>query len=155
MVEVLKKLTWKEPKHFAADLAWIATLPAEVVREWQIVMPQQKNRTKVNIRGVGNYSIHGRMVDPNGYIRGNAESLHRTACDLQVASNEHTGFALLYPVIDKTATEQEIADDGYPQGVVMALSLRLPHAAAPKDRNPLVYRVKNRAMPKYAIVDTN
>ncbi|MGW5515900.1 Z1 domain-containing protein [Nocardia africana] len=155
MVEVLKKLAWKEPKHFAADLAWIATLPSEVVREWQIVMPQQKNRTKVNIRGVGNYSLHGRVVDPKGYIRGNADSMHRKACDHQVASTEHTGFALLYPVIDKTATAEEIADDGYPQGVVMAFSLRLPLAAAPKDRNPLVYRVKNRAMPKYAIVDTD
>ncbi|MFD3464162.1 Z1 domain-containing protein [Nocardia fluminea] len=155
MVEVLTNLTWKEPKHFAADLAWIATLPDDVVREWQIVMPQQKSRARVDIRGVGKYSIHGRMVDPSGHIRGNADSLHRTACDLRVASIEHTGFALLYPVIDKTRTEEEIGDDGFPQGVVMAFSLRLPRAAAPKDRNPLVYRVKNRAMPKYAIVDND
>ncbi|WP_280338457.1 Z1 domain-containing protein [Nocardia neocaledoniensis] len=155
MVDVLKQLIWKDPKHFTADLAWIATLPDDAVHEWQVVMPQQKNRSKVNIRGVGKYSIHGRMVDHNGHIRGNAESLHRTACDLQVASTERTGFALLYPVIDKTRAEEELGDDGFPQGVVMALSLRLPRAAAPKDRNPLVYRVKNRAMPKYAIVDTD
>ncbi|MBV7705442.1 Z1 domain-containing protein [Nocardia nova] len=155
MVDVLKNLTWKEPKHFAADLAWIAALPDEIIREWRIVMPQLKNRKKVNIRGVGSYSVHGRVVDPKGYIRGNADGEQRKACDHQMESTEYTGFALLYPVIDKAVTEEEIADDGYPQGVVMALSLRLPRAAAPKDRNPLVYRVKNRAMPKYAIVDTD
>jgi hypothetical protein len=153
MIGVLEKLTWANADTFDPDYAWIASLPAHVLKEWRVIFPQQKKRKRVNLRGVGDFSIHGRKVERHVRIRGNAESLHRDVIDELSLTTPNTGYALVYPIMDADKVNDAIPTDGYPQGVVMAFRLRLPGAATPTDRQPLIYKVHVRSKPLYAIVD--
>jgi hypothetical protein len=152
MVEVLGNLTWATPETFAPDLTWIASLPEDVVNRWSIMLPQQKTRPRINIRDVGKFTVHGRKVEAGGKIRGNSESLHRNSWNLIPGHTETSGTLILYPVMD-TAAPMPLEDDGKPEGVVMAIWLRLPESAIPTDRRPLIYQVAARDKPLYAILD--
>ncbi|WP_181773497.1 Z1 domain-containing protein [Amycolatopsis pittospori] len=154
MVDVLSELKWAKEDTFTADLAWIASLPEDVIDQWHIVMPQQKTGRRVNIRGIGEFTVHGRKVEKQNRIRGNSESAHRRALDGDLPGKTPTsGYALLYPVMDKERTAIEVDDDGYPAGVVMALMLRLPDATLSAGLKPLVYKVQVPGKPYYALVD--
>ncbi|MET8322904.1 Z1 domain-containing protein [Micromonospora sp. NPDC005189] len=152
MVDVLGRLKWATPETFAADLAWIASLPQEIVDHWSIMLPQQKARRRINIRNVGEFSIHGRKVERGVSIRGNSESVHREALADLPGRTPTSGCAILYPVMNKEELGNGIAEDGRPTGVVMALMLQLPKGAVPADRRPLVYQVVVPGKPLYAIV---
>ncbi|AHI01000.1 Z1 domain-containing protein [Kutzneria albida] len=154
MVNVLRSLTWATPDTFAPDLAWIATLSDEVIDHWDVMLPQRKTRKPMNIRGVGMFTVHGRKVEHDISIRGNSESLHRQAIDELPGRTARSGCVILYPVMSNDDLKKnDIADDGYPKRLVMALMLQLPDAAIPDDHRPLVYRVKSPDKPHYAIVD--
>jgi Z1 domain len=153
MVAVLRELKWATPKTFSADFAWIASLSPDVLDRWVVVLPQQKRGRRVNIRHIGDFSVHGRKVERETSIRGNSESLHRRAIAGLPGKTSTSGCALLYPVMDVDRVGGEIESDGRPTGVVMAFMLQLPDAAVPTDRRPLVYRTIVRDKPLYAIVD--
>lgn len=153
MVAVLQELKWATSETFRADFAWIASLPTDVVNRWEVILPQQKRGRRTNLRGIGEFSIHGRKVERETSIRGNSESLHRRAIPDLPGRTSTTGCALLYPIMDVKKINDEIKTDGWPTGVVMAFMLQLPDAAVPPDRRPLVYRVVIPGKPLYAIVD--
>lgn len=153
MVSVLEKLRWATPDTFAPDFAWIASLPNDIVKEWEIVLPQQKTRKRVNLRGIGDFTIHGRKVEREVRIRGNSESLHRAAIEEMSRGCTHTGYTLLYPIMDKEKVHEPISDNGRPSGIAMAFMLQLPRVAIPDDRRPLIYQVAVREKPLYAIID--
>ncbi|MFD5243515.1 Z1 domain-containing protein [Amycolatopsis sp. NPDC058340] len=153
MVNVLRELKWAKEDTFTADLAWIASLPEDVVDQWCVVLPQQKAGKRINIGGIGEFTVHGRKVEKENRIRGNSESAHRGALEGLEDKTPTSGCAILYPVMDKDQADVKINEDGYPVGVVMALMLQLPDAAVPGDRKPLVYKVQVPGKPYYAIVD--
>jgi hypothetical protein len=155
MVDVLRELKWASPETFAADFAWIASLRPDVVDEWKVILPQQKAGRRVNIRGIGDFSIHGRKVERVVRIRGNSESKHRAAIEELARETENTGYVLLYPIMDKERVNanEVIASDGRPDGVVMVFTLRLPKAAIPENGRPLIYKVAVPDEPHYALVD--
>lgn len=154
MVDVLRGLTWAKPDTFAPDLAWIATLSDEVIDHWDVMLPQLKNREPIDIRGVGRFTVHGRKVEHGTSIRGNSESLHRGAISEFPGRTSKSGCAILYPVMDTDKLDvDDVAADGYPKRLVMALMLQLPDSAIPSDHRPLVYQVKAPDKPNYAIVD--
>jgi hypothetical protein len=152
MVDVLHGLKWATPETFAPDLAWIASLPKEIIDQWNIMLPQQKTGRRVNIRGVGEFTIHGRKVEKGTNIRGNSESAHREAVSELPDMTPTSGCAIIYPVANKEELSGEIEHNGWPVGVVMAIRLQLPEAAVPADRRPLVYRVAVPEKPLYAIL---
>ncbi|WP_433408903.1 Z1 domain-containing protein [Saccharomonospora azurea] len=151
MVDVLRKLKWATPETFKPDLAWIASLPEDVLNQWFIVFPQRRRR--VNIRGIGDFSVHGRKVERGDRIRGNSETAHRSALDALPGRTPTSGSALVYPVMNKDEVDDEVAVNGYPKRLVMALMLQLPDSAVPQDRKPLVYQVAVPDEPLYALVD--
>lgn len=151
MVEVLERLQWATPDTFAPDLAWIRALPKEQLDSWLVVMPQADKHV-ANFRGVGDFSVHGRKVEPSHKIRGNSESVHRNAVRGLGETNPTRGCAIVYPVM-KTERETPLENDGYPTGVVMAFALQLSKGALPVDHRPLVYQVVDHSKPLYAIVD--
>lgn len=154
MVEVLRGLKWARPDTFAPDLAWIASLPENVIDTWHVVLPQQvRKEYRVTVDGV-EFSIHGRKVEREDRIRGNSESLHRAALAELPDRTPTSGCAILYPVmnVDELA-ELTTVDNHWPPRLVMALMLQLPEAAMPSDRRPLVYRVVVPDKPLYAIVE--
>ncbi|WP_424183985.1 Z1 domain-containing protein [Actinokineospora sp. G85] len=153
MVDVLSRLQWAAEDTFEPDLAWISGLGPEVVDEWQIVMPQQKAGRTADFRGIGVFSIHGRKVDSNGKIRGNAESVHRDAVEKLTQDLPRSGCLLLYPVMEKEQEAVPLTEEGQPKGVVMALMLQLPTAAVPSDQTPLVYKVVVEGKRYWALVD--
>lgn len=142
MIGVLGHLKWADPDSFDSDLEWMSRLSERAIQEWLVVMPQLQTRRPVNFRDVGEFTIHGRKVEPNGRIRGNSESAHRPAIDKLLEDKPRTGCLLLYPVKNVEHVKDEVPNDGRPQGVVMALRLQLPIEAAPADRRPLVYKVR-------------
>lgn len=152
MVDVLSRLKWATPDTFSADLAWISSLPQEIVDQWNIMLPQQKARPRVNLRNVGEFSVHGRKVERGVSIRGNSESVHREALAKLPGRTATSGCAILYPVMNKEELGKGVAQDGRPTGVVMAFMLQLPKGAVPADRRPLVYQVVIPGKPLYAIV---
>jgi hypothetical protein len=153
MVDVLRDLKWARPETFAPDLAWIASLPEDVIDRWDIMLPQQKAGKRVNLRGIGKFTVHGRKVERETSIRGNSESAHRDAIDEIPGRTPTSGCVILYPVMNKEELDGEIADNGWPTRVVMALMLQLPAAAVPADRRPLVYQVVVPGKPLYALVE--
>ncbi|MFF5991931.1 Z1 domain-containing protein [Prauserella flavalba] len=153
MVDVLASLRWATPDTFAADLAWIASLPGEVIDQWVLMFPQQKKTKRVDFRGIGEFTVHGRKVERGTNIRGNSESAHRAAINDLPDRTPTSGCAIVYPVMDKDRPMDKVADDGYPQGVAIAFMLQLPDSAVPADRRPLVYQVAVPDKPLYAIVD--
>ena len=153
MVDVLRQLRWATPDTFTADLAWISSLPPEVIDRWEIMIPQRKRGRAVNIRNVGSFTVHGRKVEKGTHIRGNSESAHREAIDNLPDKTPTSGCAIIYPVVDKEEVDHEIAQDGWPPKLVMAFMLQLPAAAVPADRRPLVYQVVVPDKPLYAIVE--
>ncbi|MCP2169149.1 Z1 domain-containing protein [Goodfellowiella coeruleoviolacea] len=153
MVSVLSELKWARPDTFTADLAWIASLREEVIDRWDIMLPQQKTGRRVNIRGIGEFTVHGRTVGRDESIRGNSESAHRVAIKDIPGRTPTSGCAILYPVMKKNELDRELVTDGYPTRLVMALMLQLPDGAVPADRRPLVYQVVVPEKPLYAIVE--
>lgn len=152
MVEVLGNLVWATSDTFAPDFAWIAGLPDTVVDRWTVIMPQLTTRQPTDIRGVGKFTVHGRKVESGDKIRGNSESRHRDAWNLAPGHTETSGTLILYPVASTTA-DPPTQTDGRPQGVVMAIWLRLPDRAVPIDGRPLVYKVAARNKPLYALIE--
>ncbi|CCH34620.1 Z1 domain-containing protein [Actinosynnema sp. NPDC047251] len=153
MVSVLSQLEWARSETFAADLAWIASLPEDVIDRWHVMLPQQKNGKTVDIRGVGNFTVHGRTTGRDESIRGNSESAHREAIATIEGRTSKSGCVILYPVMKKDELDAGLATDGRPTRLVMALMLQLPDGAVPADRRPLVYQVVVPEKPLYAIVD--
>ncbi|MFL6140372.1 MAG: Z1 domain-containing protein [Labedaea sp.] len=153
MVDVLRTLKWATSDTFAPDFAWIASLPDDVIEDWKVILPQQKNGRRVNLRGIDEFTVHGRKVERAIHIRGNSESLHRAAVEELSQGTARTGYILLYPIMDKERDSATLTTDGYPSGIVMALRLQLPTDAIPGDRRPLIYKVAVPGKPLYAIVD--
>jgi hypothetical protein len=153
MVDVLRDLKWSTPETFAPDLAWIASLPEDVIDRWDIMIPQQKSGTRVNLGGIGEFTVHGRKVERENRIRGNSESAHREAITEFPGRTPTSGCAILYPVMDKERHGSPTGDDGTLTGVVVALMLQLPDAAVPADRRPLVYQVAVPGKPPYELVN--
>ena len=152
MVDVLRDLTWAEPDTFAPDLAWIATLSDDIIDRWDVMLPQLTTRKPIDIRGVGEFTVHGRKVERGTSIRGNSETLHREAVIEFPGRTSTSGCVILYPVADVNDLNRN-DPKGYPKRLVMALRLQLPDSAVPADHRPLVYRVKAPNKPHYAIVD--
>lgn len=153
LVSVLRELEWATPDTFIADLAWIASLPEDVVNRWDIMLPQQKHGKRVNIRGIGEFTVHGRTVGRENSIRGNSESAHRQAIENIPNRTSTSGCAILYPVMKKNELKGDLVTDGYPTRLVMAIMLQLPKGAIPTDQRPLVYQVVVPEEPLYAIVN--
>ena len=153
MVSVLRKLVWATPDTFAADLAWIASLPPQVVDRWDVMLPQRRTGRRIGIRGLGEFTVHGRTVGGEQSIRGNSESAHRAAIQNIPGRTPTSGCVIVYPVKKKDELDRDFTTDGRPSRLVMALMLQLPEGAVPADRRPLVYQVVNSEAPLYAIVD--
>ncbi|MGW4112639.1 Z1 domain-containing protein [Actinosynnema sp. NPDC004786] len=153
MVSVLRDLKWATPETFAADLAWIASLPKELIDRWDVMFPQQKTGKRVNLRGIGEFTVHGRTTLGDHSIRGNSETAHRVAIAGIPGRTPTSGCAIVYPVMRKDKLKLDIATDGHPTGVVMAFRLQLPDGTLPLDRKPLVYQVAIPDKPYYALVD--
>ncbi|GAA3462118.1 Z1 domain-containing protein [Saccharothrix longispora] len=153
MLSALGGLEWATPETFVPDLAWLTSLSEEVIDRWDVMLPQQKTGKRVDIRGVGKFTVHGRTTGGGQSIRGNAESAHREALGAMPGRKLTSGGALLYPVMNKNELDGDLATDGRPTRLVMALMLQLPKGALPPDRKPLVYQVVVREKPLYAIVD--
>lgn len=153
MLSALGALEWATPETFTPDLAWLASLREDVVDRWDIMVPQQKKGKRVDIRGVGKFTVHGRTTGGSESIRGNAESAHREALKEMLARKSTSGGMIIYPVMNKNELDRDLATDGRPTRLVMALMLQLPEGAVPADRRPLVYRVVVPEKPLYAIVD--
>jgi hypothetical protein len=153
MISVLSELRWARTDTFAPELTWLATL-SDVIKNWIVVLPQQKNRNEtVNLGGVGQFSVHGRKVEQGNRIRGNAEPRQRDKIGELQHSTPESGYMLLYPVKDKTRAWSTIEQNGHPSKIVMALTLSLPKTAAPSDHQPLCYQVAIPRRPLYELVD--
>ncbi|MGM1057747.1 Z1 domain-containing protein [Saccharothrix sp. Mg75] len=153
MLSALGALEWATSETFVPDLAWLASLPEEIIDRWDIVLPQQKTGKRVDIRGIDKFTVHGRTTGGGQSIRGNAESAHRKALNDMPGRKSTSGGVIIYPVMNKNELDGDLATDGYPTRLVMALMLQLPEGALPADRRPVVYQVVVREKPLYAIVD--
>ncbi|MGW4398357.1 Z1 domain-containing protein [Amycolatopsis nivea] len=154
MITALGKLIWANSMTFKPDLAWISGLGPETITDWQVVLPQQKKGRQAILRGQRVLSLHGRAVDDNNRLRGNSTSAHRTALnDMKVGPT--TGKMLLYPIVAKGKSGEEppgsVEHD--PDGVVMAIVLRLPSSATRKNLGALQWRTVDTSKPSYALVD--
>jgi hypothetical protein len=153
MIEVLTQLRWARADTFAPELAWLSTL-SDVIKNWNLVLPQQKNRNEtVQLWGAGQFSVHGRKVEPTGRIRGNAEPRQRDKIGELQQSSPKSGYMLLYPIKDKDRAWSTIEQNGRPSKIVMALTLSLPKTATPSDLQPVCYRVNVPGRPPYELVD--
>lgn len=151
MLDVLGKLRWAHEHTFGPDFNWIRGLGRDRITDWNIVIPQQKSGRFAKLRGLGPYSLHGRAVEGD-HVRGNSASVHRSALDSLKESGPRTGCMLLYPVVDKEASEQNGGIEIDPSGVVMALRLELPGTATPTDYRPLAYVTRDSTRPLYSVV---
>ncbi|WP_405060307.1 Z1 domain-containing protein [Kribbella sp. NBC_01505] len=145
---VLRQLVWASPDTFAPDLAWIEGLTEDVLKTWSVVFPQGKS-DRYTLAGVPGFTIHGRVVDPRGKIRGNSASLHRDVVDEMTRARPQTASLIVYPITDRRR-KIEATEEAVP---VMAVRLWLPNEAIPADHRPLVYRVVSPDLPHYAVVD--
>jgi hypothetical protein len=153
MISVLSQLRWARADTFAPELTWLATLSG-VIKNWIVILPQQQNRSEtVNLGGVGQFSVHGRKVEPGERIRGNADPRQREKIGELQQSTTESGYMLLYPVKDKTRAWNTIEQNGRPSKIVMALTLSLPKTATPSDHQPVCYQVAIPRRPLYELVD--
>lgn len=152
MIGVLSKLRWARTDTFAPELTWLTKL--SVVKSWTVIFPQQKDRSQtVNLRGVGQFTVHGRKVERVDRIRGNADPRQREKIGELQQSAPESGYMLLYPVKDKMRPWSAIEQDGCPTKIVMALTLSLPTTATPPDHQPVCYQVAIPGRPLYDLVD--
>lgn len=153
MIGVLSELRWARTDTFAPELTWLAKL-SDVIKNWTVILPQQKNRNEtVNLRGVGQFSVHGRKVEGDDRIRGNAEPRQRDKIGELQQDAPESGYMLLYPIKNKTRVWSTIEQDGHPSKIVMALALSLPKTATPPDHQPVRYQVAIPGRPLYDLLD--
>src|SRR5262249_10136001 len=143
-------LTWANPHTFKPDLAWIMRVGPDVITNWSIILPQQKKSRQAMLRGHGPLSLHGRAVDSNDRLRGNSTSIHRNAVR-QLDAGGKTGKLILYPMVDRRTAGSGTTPEIDPTGVVMAIVVMMPQAAAVG--GPLQWQTKDSSKPAYAYVD--
>jgi hypothetical protein len=152
LVQVLQALRWAHDHTFAPDIEWLRGLGPDRITSWRILLPQQKSGHTASFRGLGPFSLHGRAHDgpDKDRLRGNSTSVHRNAVEEAMREDDPLiGWLTLYPVVYKNRLSIP-ADD--PNEVVMAIRLDLPGTAAPVDKRPLAYRVRDKTKPDYMVV---
>ncbi|MEU4442984.1 Z1 domain-containing protein [Actinosynnema sp. NPDC023926] len=156
MIAALSKLQWAHEDTFKPDLAWLIGLDEDQIRDWKVVMPQQKGGRRGILRGIGPLSLHGRALDPTAgtpRLRGNSTSADRAGVESLKTQNPSSGVMLLYPVVSTEPDYDPGSVDEDPREVVMAIRLELPGDAAPSDRRPLAYRTQDSGRPPYSVLD--
>jgi hypothetical protein len=154
LLGVLTKLQWANEESFRADLTWLTRLGPKEIDEWVVVLPQPKAGRTASFHGRGPFGLHGRTcTETDGRIRGNSESKHRIAIRDEAAKpGNKTGYVLLYPVADKEDLPTWPDHSENPSEVVMAVSIRLPGSAEPRDGKVLKFQTKDTSKPRYSVI---
>lgn len=160
VVGVLTQLKWANEDSFRPDLAWIKSLGPDEIAGWRVVLPQQKSGRRARFGNSEPLSLHGRKKEGDK-LRGNSTTSHRLALDPLADTAERLGIAVIYPVIEVgTEASASVKMDGAgveinPNGVVMAIRLKLPGSAEPSDRRILIWKTRDSGKPEYSMVDAD
>ncbi|MFI9382226.1 Z1 domain-containing protein [Kutzneria sp. NPDC052558] len=153
LLRVLAKLKWAHDDIFRADLAWLRTLGPELVRDWEVIMPQVKTTRTATLAGHGPFNLVERSA-PEHRIRGNSTPSHRVPADaIAQADQSLTGGMLLYPMVDNEEKRSALTPEQDPDGVVMAFYLRVPSRAEPRDKRLVTFSTRDASKPAYLVLD--